>query len=302
MRVLSLVNQKGGCGKTTVAIHLGAALAAKGQRVLVVDLDPQAHATLGLGQDAQRSTSVLDVLADGVGIADLLIDVPGGMQLLPANLRLAEFEETSARMIRPESVLRRALSDVADQFDYALLDCPPRADGILTSNALCASSLAVLVVEAGVFSLQGALKTIGLLRDTAGNQGSSFDLRLLCTLLEPKGRVGPEVLIALQQRFGPELFETAICACEELREAPLRGQPVPLFAPNSRSDLEFASLAREVLGLELRLGRSLEQSPTLPTPASSGLESIDGVAATLGSVLGAEIGTHLARLEAREKG
>ncbi len=276
MRVLSLVNQKGGCGKTTVAIHLGAALAAQGARVLLVDLDPQAHATLGLGHDAERSISVLDVLADGVGIAEHVLPTPAGMSLLPANLRLSEFEESSARMIRPESMLRRALVDVADRFDYAVLDCPPRADGVLTSNALCASSLAVLVVEAGVFALQGALRTIALLRDTAGNQGSSFDLRLLCTLLERDQRVGQEVLIALQQRFAGLLFETAISAGPELREAPLRGAPVNSFAPHSRSAQEFASLAREVSGVELRRGRSLERTAETGAQAEASAEERSG--------------------------
>jgi chromosome partitioning protein len=253
-----LVNQKGGCGKTTVAIHLGAALASQGERVLLVDLDPQAHATLGLGQYAERGTTVLDVLADGVPVERGLRIVRPGLQLLPANLRLAEFEEVAARMIRPEAVLRRALTECAAQFDYAILDCPPRADGVLTSSALCASTLALLVVEAGVFALQGALKTIGVLRETAGNQGSSFDWKLVCTLFERDQRVSREILIALQQRFGPELFDTAISAGEELREAALRGLPVQELAPESRCAREFRSLALELRGLRLRLGRSLE--------------------------------------------
>jgi len=268
MRVLSLVNQKGGCGKTTAAIQLGAALAAEGRRVLLVDLDPQAHATMGLGSDPDGSPSLVDVLTGGVAPHSVLVDAPGGLTLLPASPRLAEFEEASERTIRPESALRTALRELAGEFDYALLDCPARADSVLTANALFASSLVLLVVETGAFALQGALRALRLFADMGERQGSSFDLRVLGTLFDRRTRFARELLVALHARFGAEMFDTVIRTSVRLREAAAAGVPVQVLDPRCRATDDFASLASEVLAVQLRFGRELAPGGSLqPTPA-----------------------------------
>ncbi|MEZ6020522.1 MAG: ParA family protein, partial [Planctomycetota bacterium] len=144
MQVLTFVNQKGGCGKTTTAINLAGALVRRGQRVLVVDLDPQAHATMGLGVDGSEGASVAEVLLDEAYIEQAIRELPSGLHLLPSRPRLGEFEERSERLLHPEQRLRFALDAVRDRYDYVVVDCPPRADGVLCANAMFACTLAML--------------------------------------------------------------------------------------------------------------------------------------------------------------
>lgn len=267
MRVLSLVNQKGGCGKTTAAINLAGALAAAEKRVLVVDLDPQAHGTLGLGVDVDRGLSLFDVLAEGVSARSAVLRAPGGIHLIPSSARLAEFEEASERTIRPESALAGALTEVAADYDYTLLDCPARADGVLTANALYASTLVLLVVETGAFALQGALRALTLFSEIGERQGSSFDLRVLGTLFDRRTRFARELLVAMQARFGDGMFDTVIRTSVRLREAAAHGVPVQVLDPRSSAAGDFASLAQEVVRVPLALGRELSGGARLiPVP------------------------------------
>ena len=267
MRVLSLVNQKGGCGKTTAAINLAGALAAAERRVLVVDLDPQAHGTLGLGVDVDRGLSLFDVLAEGVSARSAVLRASGGIHLIPASARLAEFEEASERTIRPESALAGALTEVAADYDYALLDCPARADGVLTANALYASTLVLLVVETGAFALQGALRALKLFAEIGERQGSSFDLRVLGTLFDRRTRFARELLVAMQARFGEGMFDTVIRTSVRLREAAAHGVPVQVLDPRSSAAGDFAALAQEVVRVPLELGRELcDGARLIPVP------------------------------------
>lgn len=271
MRVLSLVNQKGGCGKTTVAVNLATALARKGRRVLLVDLDPQAHATMALGCDGEDGVSLRDVLVAGLPARRAIRRTPFGVELLPAAVNLAEFEETSARMLRPENALRDALVAVAEDYDWALLDCPARADGVLSANALRASSVAILVVETGAFSLQGALRARRIFESTARAQGSRFDIRVLGTLFDRRTKCGRELLLALHARFGKDMFDTVIRESVKLRESAARGVPVPFLAPRCGAAEDFASLAEELNALRLRDGHDLAQPPVSKPRASAPL-------------------------------
>jgi len=258
MRVLSLVNQKGGCGKTTAAINLAGALATSGRRVLLVDLDPQAHGTLGLGAEIDAGPSLHEVLSGGVTAREAVLRGPGGIDLIPSSPRLAEFEEASERTIRPESALRAALTELAGDYDYALLDCPARADGVLTANALFASTLVLLVVETGAFALQGALRALDLFSEIGQRQESSFDLRVLGTLFDRRTRFARELLVAMQARFGEQMFDTVIRSSVRLREAAAHGQPVQVLDPRSRAAGDFEALAEEILAVPLCLGEELE--------------------------------------------
>lgn len=247
MHVLALVNQKGGCGKTTTAVNLAGALAARDARVLLVDLDPQAHATLALGQMVEGEPSLLDVLLDRSPIEATCRDVPGGFRLVPATDELAEFEEVSARMIGPERVLRGALERVSSSYDFAVLDCPPRVDGILSTNALRAADTAILIVECGAFALQGALKTIRVLQERAEDLDHDLRVRVLGTLLDRRTRFARDLLTGMQARFGPLLFDTAIRTNVRLREAAAHGMPVQVLDPSGRAATNFAYLAEEVV-------------------------------------------------------
>jgi len=269
MRVLSLVNQKGGCGKTTAAINLGAALVDQGERCLLVDLDPQAHATLGLGCEVDRGCSINDVLVDGISPRGALVEAPGGLVLLPSSAELAEFEDLSEHRLHSEHVLRDALVEVAGDFDYALLDCPARADSVLTANALAASSVSLLVVEAGAFALQGAVRALRLFDRIGERQGSRFDLRILGTMFDRRTRFARELLVALHARFADSMFDTVIRSSVRLREAAAHGVPVSVLDRRSRACSDFQALAGEVRSIRLVAGRELERERDFDLPPAA---------------------------------
>lgn len=250
MKTLALVNQKGGCGKTTTAVNLAGALAARGERVLLMDLDPQAHATMALSVAVEPTDSSLaDVLLRGTSLRETLRAAPGGIVLTPATLELTEFEESASRTLHPERVLSQALAEIDTDFDYCLLDCPPRADGVLTANALRAADTLVLVVEMGAFALQGAFKALSVFEDLADHVEAGFDLRVVGTMFDRRAELARELLIGTQARFEEKLFDTVIHQSSRLREAAASGVPVQLYDPGCRATRDFEALAEEVCAL-----------------------------------------------------
>jgi chromosome partitioning protein len=279
MQTLAFVNQKGGCGKTTTAVNLAGALARRGERVLLVDLDPQAHATMALSVAVEENEPALgDVLLHGVPLGAIVREAPGGIALLPATLELSEFEEQAGRLVHPERILRQALEEVCDDYDWALIDCSPRADGVLTANALRAADVVVLVVELGAFALQGALKALGILREIAadgvvGESDAAFELRVVGTLYDPRMRLARELLIGAQARFAGRLFDTVIRHHVRLREAAACGLPVHVLDPNGSAALNFDCLAAEVQALRTQSGaRPRDRVRAAGRPAFSQLQ------------------------------
>ncbi|MDA1267022.1 MAG: ParA family protein [Planctomycetota bacterium] len=245
--VLSLVNQKGGCGKTTTAVNLAGALAARGETVLLVDLDPQAHATMALGCALEDEPSVAEVLLDEATILETIQPAPGGIDLLPADPRLGEFEEVSERLLNPEQRLARALAGLGERYRWVIVDCPPRADGVLCANALFASTTALLIVETGAFALQGALQALRVFDQTAERQGYRPPVKVVGTLFDRRTKFARELLVAMHGRFGDDMFDTVIRTSVRLREAPAVGLPIHELAPTSRAAADFDSLVEEVL-------------------------------------------------------
>jgi len=265
MHRLSLVNQKGGCGKTTTAVNLAGALARRGARVLLVDLDPQAHATLSVGCAVERGEPTIgDVLLDRATLEEVTHRVPGDFDLVPATEDVAEFEDTAARLIWPERLLSRALDEVRTQYDFAIVDCPPRVDGVLTANALRACDTALLIVEAGAFALQGAVKAIDILDRICQDLESEFQLRVLCTLFDRRTRLGKDLLIGMQAQFGDLLFDTVIHTSQRLREAAASGVPVQVLDPRSRAADDFDELAKEVEAHAAAFTSRIPAAPVAP--------------------------------------
>ena len=246
MHILAFVNQKGGCGKTTTAVNLAGALAARGERVRWVDLDPQAHATMALGCAVEREPTMIEVLADELPLERVLRAAPGGVTLAPATARLGEYEEIAMRTLRPQERLSKALDNVRAQFDYCVLDCPPRTEGVLALSALRAADTAVLVIETGAFALQGALKARTLLAETAAHLDRPFSLRAVATLFDKRSRIARELLVGIHAQFGELLFDTAISTSVRLREAAALGVPVQALDTRSRAAIDFRALAEEV--------------------------------------------------------
>ena len=258
MHTLAFVNQKGGCGKTTTAVNLAGALAERGERVLLVALDPQAHATMALSCAVEAELTIAEVLLDGAPLRDAVRSAPGGIELVPASLALAEFEQAAERLLHPERVLGAALGQMAPDHDFTLIDCPPRADGVLTANAVRAADTALLVVETGAFALQGAFRAIDILQDVAGGD---FELRVLATLFDRRTSLARELLIGTQARFGELLFDTVVHENVRLREAAACGVPVQILDPGCRAARDFEALAEEVCALAVEVAEVAGLSP-----------------------------------------
>ncbi len=251
MRVLAIVNQKGGCGKTTTAVNLAAVLARDGARTLLVDLDPQSHCAAGLGvPDLSLDRTIGDaMLADHAQPPhpdDHLWEVGRNLRLAPSNVGLAALEAPNgplAQRYDRDRRLARVLAAWQDEFDWCVVDCPPTI-GLLTYNALRASDLVLIPVETGFFSLKGAEKQIRTIESIVARFGRDIPYRLLPTLVNESRALSRDVVAALGRRFPEALLPVAIREHEELREAASYGQSVCEFAPGGEAERDFESLAR----------------------------------------------------------
>ena len=247
-RVLAIANQKGGVGKTTTAVNLGAALAEAGFRLLVVDLDPQGNATTGLGLNPRDVTSSLyDVILSNVALEDCI--EPTSLKNLfvaPATIDLAGAEiELVAQMSR-ELRLRRAIDAVRDHYDLVLIDCPPSL-GLLTVNGLAAADDVIVPIQCEYYALEGLGQ---LLRNVAlvhANLNPSLEVRgIVLTMYDARTKLADQVEAEVRQYFGPKVYKTVVPWTVRLSEAPSFGQPIIVFDSTSRGAKAYRDLAKEV--------------------------------------------------------
>jgi chromosome partitioning protein len=249
-RVYALANQKGGVGKTTTAVNLGAFLAAAGQRVLLVDVDPQANATSSLGVDRKDlSLSTYDVLLNGAPAERaILLTKQMGLELLPSAAALAGAEVELVGLIAREHRLGRALQPVVEGYDYVLLDCPPSL-GLLTINALTAVRDGVLIpVQCEYLALEGLgylLKTIYLVRDNLNPRLTIAGVVL--TMYDSRTNLSKQVVDEVRRYFPAYVFKTIIPRTVRLSEAPSYGETILSYAPASVGAMAYQSLAQELL-------------------------------------------------------
>ena len=251
MRIIAIVNQKGGCGKTTTTVNLAGCLEAEGTQVLVVDMDPQAHATLALGVDPEAlDENLYEVLAEPDGSARFaqVVQIHSeGIHVAPSGIVLSALEQklTAERAEARTERLEAALATVADRYDYALIDCPPNI-GVLTFNALRAASEVIVPLETSYFAIQGVhklLETIALLSDRISHD---LTVRILPTLYDGRTRFARETLAEIREFFKDMCFDTVIRSNVKLREAARRGQPINRFARSANGAIDYAGLAVEV--------------------------------------------------------
>jgi chromosome partitioning protein len=253
-KVIAITNQKGGVGKTTTSINLGASLAANELRVLLVDSDPQGNSTSGLGIDKGRESSTLySALLSGVPLAETIVRtdcdgldiVPADKNLVAANLDLVDLPDREYR-------LRQALTGVRDGYDYILIDCPPALD-LLTLNALVAADSVLIPIQCEFFALEG----ISQLMDTIDRIRDSFshDLKIegiLLTMFDERTNLTRQVADDLKEFFSDEVLETVIPRSIRLAEAPSYGKPILMYDPRSRGAESYIKLAKEILENEQR--------------------------------------------------
>jgi len=249
-RIYTLVNQKGGVGKTTTSINLGAFLAQFGQRVLIVDIDPQANATSSLGVDKHTvKGGTYEVLLGGSPAAALVLQNPRlKLAILPSSPSLAGAEVELVNELGRESKLRTALAPLADRYDYILIDCPPSL-GLLTVNGLMAAKDGVLIpVQCEYLALEGLGELTRTIQRVRTALFPTLKVRgVVLTMYDSRTHLSDDVVNEVRKYFTEQVFETIIPRSVRLAEAPSYGLPVSAYAPESSAAKSYESLAREVL-------------------------------------------------------
>ena len=253
MRTIAVVNQKGGCGKTTVSINLASALADAGQTTLLVDMDPQSHCAVGLAvPEEQIEQSIYDVLIsksrnEPIKLSEILWQISDRLELAPASIDLSAFEQQMAGVADRESCLKDVLAELKNDYDYAIIDCPP-AVGLLTFCALRAATEVIVPVETGYFALHGLSKQLETLSILCERCNQHVTVSVLASMYDTRTKMAREILAELRKHFADKMFKTIANFNTKIKEAASLGQPINEYDPASRGQRDFRSLAEEIVG------------------------------------------------------
>lgn len=251
MKVIAIANQKGGCGKTTTAINLSSLLATKGQKVLLVDADPQAHATMGLNiVPSELEKSMFDILTPSQNgdtpMKDILIFIKDDLWLAPSSAKLSAVEQELASVEGRESKLYRAMGTLEDSYNYIIIDCPPSI-GHLCVNALRASQEVIIPIDLSLFSLRGVSKLMEIVMMLKERLDHEVRSRALITMFDNRTRYSRLVLEKVKEKFGENVFETVIRYNIRLRETVDSGMPISDYDKHSIGYKDYDQLAEEIL-------------------------------------------------------
>lgn len=248
-KIIAIINQKGGVGKSTTAINLGAALGEMGKQVLLVDLDPQGNCSSGLGVEKNLiQECIYDVLLNDVPIQDVIIpDVAVGLDIAPATINLAGAEVELVSEMARENRLKDAVGSMRGKYDFILIDCPPSL-GLLTVNALVAADKLLIPIQCEFYALEGVTKLLESMKRVKSRLNPTLDIYgILLTMYDSRTTLSKQVVDEVREYFGRLVFSTPIPRTVKLSEAPSFGQPITQYDPKGRGALSYIELAKEVI-------------------------------------------------------
>jgi len=253
MRKIALVNQKGGCGKTTTAINLASCLSGKGRKVLLIDLDPQGHSGLGLGATPdQIENSIYEVLLGKVPIDKAIHSPRRNLDAIFSNVVLSAFEQVMAGTREREYRLEQSLADIADHYDYLIIDSPPSV-GLLTFNGLVVTDEVIIPVDTSSFSLHALDKLLNTIEIIEEKTQHHLFIKILASNIDRRTRFGRHVVEKLNGLFPENCFKTVINTCTRLREAASHGKSIAEYDKQCAGFRDYQSLTEEVLGDETEM-------------------------------------------------
>lgn len=248
-KILAIINQKGGVGKTTTAIDLAAALGELNKAVLLVDLDPQGNASSGLGiEKSDLEHCIYDVLLDDVAIEDIIIpDVYPGLDLAPATINLAGAEVELVSEMARENRLKESIGSLRGKYDFIIIDCPPSL-GLLTVNAFVAADKLLIPIQCEFYALEGVTKLLDSMKRVKNRLNPSLDIYgVLLTMYDNRTTLSKQVVDEVRGYFGALVFDTMIPRTVKLSEAPSFGQPITYYDPKGKGSISYLELAKEVI-------------------------------------------------------
>jgi len=251
MKTLAVVNQKGGCGKTTIAVNLAACMAASGKRMLLLDMDPQGHVSLSLGINPDELSpttynTLTDIEEDSVPISETVIETEDDLWVAPSNILLSAIEQQFSGKDGREYRLSQRISEVGDSYDYCIIDCPPSV-GILTMNALRAARAALIPIDMSRLSLHGLRKLMETISVLCSRTSHHIRARIVANGFDRRTSIAARLLSTLREDFGESICKTVIHGTIKLSEAAMRGVPIRKLAPYSTAHEDFADLATEIM-------------------------------------------------------
>lgn len=248
-KVIAIINQKGGVGKSTTAVNLSASLGDQGKKVLLVDLDPQGNATSGFGIEKEDlEHDVYDALLDDYPIDKLIMNtVAKNVYVIPSTIQLAGAEIELVSVMAREGILKSLLADVKDKFDYVFIDCPPSL-GLLTINALVAADSLLIPIQCEFYALEGVSKLLESMKMVKQRLNPDLEVfGVVLTMYDSRTTLSNQVATEVQKYFGKKVFKTIIPRNVKLSEAPSHGLPITMYARVSKGALSYSKLAREVV-------------------------------------------------------
>jgi len=263
MKTISIVNQKGGCGKTTTAINLASSLATNGKKVLLIDLDPQSHATLGLNVESQDSiyNVISNLTPRKLKVENIIKRVENNFDIIPSSILVGTLEQELSDEIGRELKLSESIRDIKDLYDYVLIDCPPSL-GILTINAIRMSDDLIVPVETSRFSMQGVERLMDIVRLVKERLKHEVKCKVIITMFDSRLRHSFSMLNTFREKFKGLLFDTIIHINVKLKESAVMGKTVASYDKYCRGSKDYNSLAKEILYLEKKSSEENDEKRT----------------------------------------